>query len=268
MDSSTVAAASEALRNLPMPSEGAREYIAKHIPRLSRTIALVPKPFKTKRTLELGCYMQITPLLARIAGYEEVRGGYFGRPGRIDHKVIQFPDGEFQCYVDHFDAERDRYPYPDGQFDLVVATEIFEHLIYNPMHLLLESRRVLTEGGYILLSTPNSAGLACVLKALQGKRTPQVYAHFKIPDDEPEVGHRREYTLAELGQSVQAAGFRIEKLFTTVIDEYEGKWRDTVLEILGANGFPTEQRGEQSWCLARKDSTLPIEPYPSSIFGP
>ena len=258
----------QALRDLPAESEGARQYLAKHIPRLARTLALVPPPQTTGRVLELGCYMQITALLDRIAGYREVRGAYYGPPGKIDHKIVSFPDHDFHCYIDHFDAERDRYPYPDGHFDLVVAGEIFEHMIYDPMHLLLESRRVLVEGGYLLLSTPNSAGLACVYKALVGRYSPQIYPHYKIPDEEPEIGHMREYTLWEIGEAVKAAGFEVERLFTTVIGEYEGEWRDALTTLLETHGYDSENRGEQSWCLARKQSRLPVSRHPSIIYGP
>src|ERR1700722_14873516 len=202
-DPARLSAAEVALNEMPMPDEGARRYLAKHIPRLARTLALVPPPQTTGRVLELGCYMQITPLLQRLCGYSEVRGAYYGQPGKIDYKTA----GDFQCYVDHFDAERDAFPYPDEHFDLVVAGEIIEHMTYDPMHLLLESRRVLREGGHILVTTPNVASLASVYKVLAGRNNPQIYPHYKIPDGEPEMGHRREYTAWETGEAVQAAGF-------------------------------------------------------------
>jgi predicted SAM-dependent methyltransferase len=258
----------EVLRRIPMPSEGARQYLDKHIPRLARTLALVPPPQSTGRVLELGCYMQITPLLQRVCGYNEVRGAYYGSPGRIDRKVMRFPDGDFSCEVDHFDAERDAYPYLSEHFDLVIAGEIIEHLIYNPMHLLLESRRILCEGGYLLVTTPNVASLASVYKALEGKNNPQIYPHYKIPDNEPEIGHMREYTAHELGEVVKAAGFELERLFTTVIEEYEGPWRDVVAALLEEHGYDTLNRGEQTWCLAKKRASLPVDRFPRALFGP
>jgi SAM-dependent methyltransferase len=257
-----------ALRDLPMESEGAKEYLAKHIPRLARTLALVPPPQDTGRALELGCYMQITPLLDRLCGYREVRGAYYGPPGKIDHKIVHFPDADFHCYVDNFDAERDPFPWPDEHFDLVVAGEIIEHLIYDPMHLLLESRRVLREGGYLLITTPNIASLASLYKLLEGRHNPQIFPHYKIPDGEPEIGHRREYTAREIGEAVKAAGFEVERLFTTVIEEYRGQWRATMIAILEEHGYNPEYRGEQTWCLARKRGSLPVDRYPACVFGP
>jgi SAM-dependent methyltransferase len=265
-DKAKLRAAEDALRSFPMPNDAAKAYLEKHIPRLARTLALVPPPEDTGRVLELGCYMQITPLLQRLCGYREVRGTYFGPLGRVDRKTMQFPDGEFTCDVDHFDAERDRFPYPDGHFDLVIAGEIIEHMIYDPMHLLFESHRILREGGYILVTTPNVASITSVAKTLGGRDNPQIYCKYKLPQpgEEPDIGHMREYTAHELGEIVKAAGFELSHLFTTFIEEYEG--HQPLLRLLEENGYDTENRGEWSWCLARKRAALPVNRYPRFLY--
>jgi len=252
------------LRELPV--SGAREYFEKHVPRLARTLALVPAPQATGRALELGCYMQITPLLQKACGYREVRGAYYGPPGRIDHKVMRFSDGDFTCEVDHFNAEKHPFPYPDGHFDLVVACEIIEHLVYDPMHMLRESQRVLAEGGYLLLSTPNVASITSVAKTLGGRDNPQIFFKYDLPSPgkEAELGHMREYTAHELGESVKAAGFEVTNLFTTVIAEFA--LHHKLLDFLAANGYDTENRGEQTWCLARKRGALPVNRYPAFLY--
>lgn len=262
-DAVRLQAAEAALRDLEMPDAGAKAYLAKHIPRLARTLALTPPPLDTGRVLELGCYMQLTPLLERLCGYREVRGAYYGPLGRTDHKTM----GNFTCYVDHFDAERDPFPYPDGHFDLVLAAEIIEHLTYDPMHMLFETRRVLADNGFLLVSTPNVGSITSVAKTLDGHDNPQIFFLYKRPrpNEEPEIGHVREYTLYELGEAVKAAGFEVVHLFTTFIDEYAS--HRPLLKLLEENGYSTENRGEQSWCLAVKRVGLAVDRYPFFIYS-
>jgi SAM-dependent methyltransferase len=264
-DRQRLRAAEEALQQLPAADDPARQYLAKHIPRLARTLALVPPPLSTGRVLELGCYLQITPFLARLCGYREVRGAYFGAAGRTDHKRIEFPDGVFECDVDLFDAERDRFPYDDAVFDLVIAGEILEHMLYDPMHLLLECRRVLVEGGRLLITTPNVGSITSVAKTLDGRDNPQIFFLYKRPGGEPEVGHMREYTAHELGEIVNAAGFGVESLFTTFIPEFESHL--PLLALLRDFGYDTEHRGEQTWCLAVKRESLPVDRYPWFVYS-
>jgi SAM-dependent methyltransferase len=258
--------AEEALRQLHAEDPGAKAYLETHIPRLARTLALVPPPQTTGRVLELGCYMQITPFLERLCGYREVYGGYFGTLGRVDTKRVQFPDGEFVCQVAHFDAERDRFPYPDANFDLVIAGEIVEHFVSDPMHALLEARRVLIEGGYLLVSTPNVASISSVGKLLDGHNNPQIYAAYTRPENgvASEVGHVREYTFHELEVLVRSAGFEPQQSFTTFLPEYA--LHLPYLSILEENGFDPKNRGEQSWCLAVKRAALPVDRYPFFLY--
>src|SRR5204863_9978843 len=92
-----------------------RGYVETHKTRLVKTLEITPPGGPCDRILEMGAYLQITPALRTKLGYGEVRGCYYGRLGRTDHKLVESAEGEtFACEIDHFDAEKDPFPYPDG----------------------------------------------------------------------------------------------------------------------------------------------------------
>ncbi|MBI3666827.1 MAG: methyltransferase domain-containing protein [Acidobacteria bacterium] len=168
--------------------------------------------------------------------------------------------------MDLFDIERDTFPYPDDYFDVVIAGEIIEHLIYDPMHMLLEARRTLRDGGYLLITTPNAGSITSVARALEGRNNPQVFFLYARPrpDEPPEIGHMREYTAYEIGEAVKAAGFEVQSLFTTFTPEFATYL--PLLHFLHENGYSVENRGEQTYCLAVKRTSLTIDRYPLLIY--
>ncbi|MBZ5590654.1 MAG: class I SAM-dependent methyltransferase [Acidobacteriia bacterium] len=252
----------EFFRQLPADA-AARAYLDVHLPRLVRTMTLVPKPAGARRALELGAYMQMTPALHALCGYPEVRGADFGPLGRSVRKTVALAGGEFTCEIAFFDAERDRFPYPDGHFSLVLCCEMLEHLMRDPMHMMFEIRRILDPGGALLLTTPNCAGLTCIANLLDGRHNPQVYSRYNrtTPGDPP---HVREYTAHEIAELMAAAGFRTEQLLTERIESRdEAAW---VHELLERNHLDTSLRGEQTYCIATMRPDLPVDRYPAWLY--
>jgi SAM-dependent methyltransferase len=256
------------VRSLDQPDESARTYLEIHLPRIARTLDLVPEPARSRRVLELGAYMHMTPALQCVLGYEEVRGAFFGPLGRTDEKSVT-AGGKlvFQCCVDLFDAEKDRYPYPDGHFECALACEIFEHMMHDPMHMLVEIHRVLEDGGALVLTTPNVASYLAVARALEQSANPQLFSKYPDPRGEfadSEPPHVREYTPQELREAVESAGFEVEKVFTEVIPGYGTEsWVKMFLE---RNGYSSAMRGEQLYCLARKRSGRRVVRYPKFLY--
>ena len=250
-------------RELPS-DDAARGYLDTHLPRLIRTMTLVPRPAGARRVLELGSYMQMTPALNMLCGYPEVRAAGFGEVGQSVRKTVSVRGAEFACDLDLFDAERDRFPHPDGHFSLVLCCEMIEHLMRDPLHMLLEIRRVLEPGGKLLLTTPNCASLTSLASLLHGRRNPQVYSCYsRVPTDERP--HVREYTAYEVGELMTAAGFEIEQLFTERVGgSDEANW---VRDLLIRNQLEDRHRGEQTYCLAVMRPSLPVDRYPSWLYG-
>jgi len=74
------------------------------------------------------------------------------------------------------DLEKDRIPYKQNTFDLVIYTEVIEHLRKNHFNSLREIKRILKPGGKVLFGTPNKNGLHRLLY------TDLNDTHFKIFD--------------------------------------------------------------------------------------
>src|SRR5260370_8562705 len=53
----------------------------------------------------------------------------------------------------------DPLPFPNQSFTAVLLNEVLEHLVYSPVLLLKEIRRVLMPGGRLYLTTPHPAVL-------------------------------------------------------------------------------------------------------------
>jgi len=256
------------VRSIDQPDDAARTYLEIHIPRIARTLGLLPPPKSSGRILEMGAYMQMTPALQCVLGYREVRGAYWGPLGRSDEKSVSVGGLEvFRCFVDLFDAEKDRYPYEASRFETVLACEIFEHMLHDPMHMLIEMHRVLEEDGTLLLTTPNVASYTAVARILEQSGNPQLFSKFAYPLGEfaeTEIPHVREYTPLELREAVESAGFEIENLFTETIPGYDSNlW---VPDFLRRNRYSSKFRGEQMYCLARKRSGRKVVRYPHFLY--
>jgi SAM-dependent methyltransferase len=256
------------VRSMDQPDDAARQYLEVHVNRVGRTLTLVPPPKSSKRILEMGTYMHMAPALQCVLGYKEVRGTYYGPLGRVDEKIVTIRGKEgFRCFVDLFNAEKDRYPYPDGHFETILACEIFEHMLHDPMHMLIEMNRVLEDHGTLILTTPNVASFTAVARVLEQSANPQLFSKYAYPHGEfadSEIGHVREYTPLELKEAVESAGYEVENLFSEIIPGYgTDTW---VRDFLERNGFSSAFRGEQLYVIAKKRAGRKIVRYPHFLY--
>jgi glycosyltransferase involved in cell wall biosynthesis/SAM-dependent methyltransferase len=245
-----------------------RQYLATHQTRLVKTLEMTPPGGPCDRVLEMGAYLQITPALKTRLGYGEVRGCYYGPLGRVDHKVVESEEGErFECAIDHFDAEKDRFPYPDEHFSTVLCGELIEHLFEDPMHMMLEVNRILKPGGHFVLTTPNVSAMRGVSAILQGYHPGFFHAYIKpAASGEVDARHNREYTPREVKLLLENSGFEVERLET-------GEFRDEphpeygwVRHLLNTYWLATELRGDGIYALGRKTGPV-LDRYPGWLYS-
>jgi SAM-dependent methyltransferase len=247
----------------------AREYAGQHQTRFLHTLGMTPAGDESKTVLEMGAYMQITPALKFQVGYGTVRGCYFGKLGDVDHKSIVSENGEiFECAVDHFDAERDVYPYPDESFDTVLCCELIEHLFSDPMHMMEEINRILKPGGHLVLTTPNLGSRRAISAVLQGYH-PSFFPAYIRPrrqGEEAEARHNREYVPMEIQHLLTDAGFETIRLETgEFLDEPhpEHGWVDHLLERYRVH---QTLRGDGIYALGRKTGPM-RERWPAWLYS-
>ncbi len=87
-------------------------------------------------------------------------------------------------------------PFADNNFDMVLFSNVLEHLHGSPKFPLTEMVRVLRPGGVLLLAVPNIANLRWRINLLFGRSPLGALDAWYFSD--PFYGHIREYTPAEV----------------------------------------------------------------------
>jgi glycosyltransferase involved in cell wall biosynthesis/SAM-dependent methyltransferase len=243
-------------------------YLNTHATRLLKTLEITPPGTAGESILEMGAYLQITPALHNQLGYGEVRGCYYGKLGRTDHRTVTSASGEsFVCEIDHFDAEKDVFPYPDGHFATVICGELIEHLFEDPMHLMSQVNRILKPGGHLVLTTPNIAALRGISGILQGYHPGFFHAYIRPAEGTGEVDarHNREYAPREIHQLLENSGFEVTLLET-------GEFRDEphpefgwILHLLERYRLSSDLRGDGIYAVGKKIGAV-RERYPAWLY--
>lgn len=96
-------------------------------------------------------------------------------------------------------------PFEDGSVDVVVATDILEHL-FEPLRTLTEIRRILTEEGFAILSVPNHFFWRMRLRILLGG---DLILPFHENIEQWEYFHIRFFTSKGFEKFLKMGGFRI-----------------------------------------------------------
>jgi len=250
------------------PDSDGHRYLEAHMSRLIKTLQMTPRGGDGRRVLEMGCYLQITPVLRDLWGYGEVRGCYLGAGGR-ETRVVQGRDGKtFECTIDLFDAEADMFPYPSQHFQTVLCGEVLGHLRRDPMQMMKEIHRVLKPDGVLILTTPNVASLRAVNSILSG-HNPNHLSRYPLPfkngENAREPGDFREYSPSEIAQLLSDSGFVVLRIETGPYSETSLAEAASVRDLLKHGKRSTLLRDDCIFAVGRK-AAIPKNRYPQWLY--
>ena len=128
-------------------------------------------------------------------------------PQRVANLVEHFKLDVRQC-----DIERAQLPFADGQFCGALLCETFEHLRVDPALVISEICRVLSIGGFLLITTPNVYSLPSLARYALGRSIADPLLEFGKLRNLGHMGHVREYSAREVVRFVCACGFAVESV--------------------------------------------------------
>ncbi len=156
---------------------------------------------KTLRVLDVGCFPYHLPRALELMGHDVY--GISSQHEPVHNKNIKV-----------LNIEIDTFPWKDNFFDLVIFTEVLEHIPQSPLLALKEMQRVTKPDGHLLLTTPNIARSINRGKLAAGKSIMYPMADLLENSGKGSViymRHNREYTMDELKQIVDAGSWIVEK---------------------------------------------------------
>lgn len=180
--------------------EARYRYILEQIEKIIKTDSSEGGNDKPVKILDVGCFPYHLGAALEMMGYEVF--GISSAHEPIKGKNIRI------CNI-----ESDRFPFKDNYFDLILCSEVLEHLPQSPLHALYEMRRVLSPQGKLILTTPNIARSINRAKLLLGKSVTYPLSQLLENDGEgSNIYHRhnREYTLKELATLLTHAHFSVD----------------------------------------------------------
>mgnify|MGYP001814804939 CR=1 FL=1 len=187
-----------------------RSYVLGHSKRIALDVDIVCR-YATKDDAILECG-SIPPLLT--ASLKDL--GYCVTGVDIDpSRFSQFIQSR-ELNVVRCDLESEIFPFAEGQYDIIIFNEIFEHLRLNIIKTMKEVHRILKKDGILLLSTPNLRSVNGIMNFLFRNKSysccPDIYQEYAKLEQIGHMGHVREYTTREVSEFLAKLDFKVETL--------------------------------------------------------
>ena len=252
------------------PYGTAMDYLRRHFPRYVETKRRLRSrldPGSGKQLLDIGAHWLHQSLLYAIDGFEVTA---LDLPATFDlpnvralaeaHAIRLLPNTD----LEHPLALR---ALADDSFDLVLFTEIIEHIAFNPVAMWREIYRVLRPGGRIVITTPNYYALRGLLR-----RAPRFLSGRgggvdirSILREHTYAHHWKEYSRPELIDYFSELSPDFTCMHSAHIEEYQKKemwkaagkivlWVERAIPFLRPDLYLEIE-------LTRKDKGILVEPH-------
>jgi SAM-dependent methyltransferase len=235
--------------------------------RFLRTLELVKRVTPAgARVLEIGAnpYFVTAVLLQNF----KLDATSMGRPPEVwpgsplsltkQERYLEVEGDSFRLEEVVCNAEKDRFPVDSAAFDLVIAAEILEHLIFSPTHFLCEIHRVLKPGGHLILTTPNASQLRYLFKWIAGRHSVwDQYSGYGVYGR-----HQREYTAHEVEELLRSTNFTVASTERYYSQPLNGKLDTKMMKLVYAG---LRSRAPEMTFLARATGETKVC-YPEFLY--
>lgn len=196
-------------RGRAVTADTVRSYLETEKRRFAEVVSLLPdRPGEEARLLEVGIAYGFIAALARADGWAaeglEVPENIPVYCAFARHHGIPIHPGKLGVEPLHL---------PDASYEAVVFSEVLEHLRLSPGIVFREIHRILSPGGWLLVTTPNAARIVNVAKLLLGRNVAEAFPEDAACENATELlTHVREYTMREVRASLHRAGFEVPQV--------------------------------------------------------
>ncbi len=172
-------------------------------------------PIQNKKILDVGSGIGIMAMVLKNLGAESFGVDKFIFPDEPEnfYSISDFDKlkriwEENGLKIIRADAAKERLPFDDSYFDVVICDATIEHLDESPQTLFKGVHRILKNGGIFMVTTPNLANFLRRLRFLFG-RSPNWDIKDYFESGSNFRGHRREFTVSEISRMLEWSSFEI-----------------------------------------------------------
>ncbi len=180
-------------------------YFQWHLPRIVCTIErlFIPacRSFLKPRILVIGSWPAFSQLFREVLAKENIDAELVTTSLDGEPEFFECRSRKIAATTEKLIIGRDVFPWTDASFDIIVFTEMIEHLIDHPQYALAEMNRILGDQGKIIVTTPNVVSWKKMYAASRGKWD------YDSPTFGGNWGHRYEYSNYQLHSMLEACGF-------------------------------------------------------------